>query len=346
MPPGVRTTVIVPTLNEATNLPELVRRVRATAPECEILIVDDASPDRTATRALTLGVRVIERTHERGLASAITLGLEAARTDVCVVMDADLSHPPEQIPDLVHAVEDGADVAVGSRYVQAGSTSGWPLLRRLMSTAGTLLSRPLTPVRDPLAGFFCLRRSLLESVQLKPRGFKLLLEILARVRPARVVEVPIRFQDRHVGTSKFDHHQQWEYLVQLWTLYRDLNAWPLRLAKFLATAITGLAVPLVVLTLPVKHLGSWPLHAAPVALLVGITWNYTLNRFWTFRARRAPLVASYLLYTLGTLGELGVRLVTIHALAHVHDALAAALGILAGTLVNYTAAELLAFRKR
>jgi dolichol-phosphate mannosyltransferase len=219
---GARATIVVPTLNEAANLDHLMSRIVAAMGNVEIVVVDDRSADGTAARARELAerypVRVIER-NERGLATAVMRGIRAARTDICVVMDADLSHPPERIPDMVEAVEHGAEVAIGSRYVAGGRIEGWPWRRRAISRAGTLIVRPLTPVRDPLTGFFCLRPRLLEAVELRPRGFKILLEILARARPTKVVEVPIRFEDRRGGTSKFTWRQRLQYLRQVWSLY-------------------------------------------------------------------------------------------------------------------------------
>jgi dolichol-phosphate mannosyltransferase len=341
-----RATVVVPTYNEADNLPELARRIRAALPDADILVVDDASLDGTAAKAHDLGLRVIERRDERGLSSAVVRGLAEAQADICVVMDADLSHPPETIPQLVAAVETGADMSVGSRYVAGGEIDHWPLLRRLTSKTGTLLARPLTPVRDPLAGFFCLRRSLLDGVTLKPRGFKILLEILARARPSRVVEIPIRFQDRDAGTSKFGPRERKDYLAQLRELYVDLNAWPLRVAKFLTTGATGMVVDFAIMIALVQKLAWTPIRASAVAMTVAMTWNYALNRVWSFRARRAPLVASYLLYALGTVGGLGVRLGTMYLLSHWHYVAAAALGIVAGTAFNYAGAEFVAFQRR
>jgi dolichol-phosphate mannosyltransferase len=341
----MRATVVVPTYNEAGNLPELTRRIRTALPDADILVVDDASPDGTAAAARDLGVRVIERRDERGLSSAVVRGFAEAQADVLVVMDADLSHPPEAIPQLVAAVEGGADMSVGSRYVPGGEIDNWPLLRRMTSRAGTLLARPLTSVRDPLAGFFCLRRSLLDGVTLKPRGFKILLEILARARPRRVVEIPIRFQDRGEGQSKFGPRERKDYLRQLRELYVDLNAWPLRLAKFLTTGATGLIIHLGILAALIRR--SWsPTTAACVAFTVAMTWNYGLNRVWSFRAKRSPLLLSYLLYAVGTLGGLGVQLGAMHVLSRMPVLAAAAIGIVAGTAFNYAVAELLAFRHR
>ncbi|MBV8879780.1 MAG: glycosyltransferase, partial [Planctomycetaceae bacterium] len=120
--PTIAASVVVPTYNEAQNLPELVRRICASLPSVEVVVVDDASKDGTADVARELGksfpVKVVERVNERGLSTAVLRGLREAQNDICVVMDADLSHPPESIPRMVRAIQDGAEVVVGSRYVR------------------------------------------------------------------------------------------------------------------------------------------------------------------------------------------------------------------------------------
>jgi dolichol-phosphate mannosyltransferase len=347
---GVLTTVIVPTYNESDNLPALVERICAALPASEIVVVDDASKDGTADVARELGrkypVRVVERFDERGLSTAVLRGMQEARTEICVVMDADLSHPPEAIPKLVKAVQDGADVAVGSRYVPGGDIDEWPLFRRLASRAGTLLARPLTPVRDPMAGFFCLRKSLIAGIPLKPRGFKILLEILARSGAKNTVEVPIHFEDRAAGASKFSSKERREFLRQVWTLYLDLNAWPWRLWKFLVTGALGVLPDIAVLNLVVRGLGGTPTQGAVAGWFVAMTGNYALNRVWTFRAGRLPILSSYLKYALGVLLGLGVKIAIMKALPSWHYNVSNILGIVVGTAFNYLSSQLWAFARR
>jgi dolichol-phosphate mannosyltransferase len=352
--PSTPVSVVVPTYNEAQNLPELVKRIVAALPRAEVIVIDDASPDGTADVGRELGktlpVRVVERKDEKGLSTAVLRGLQEARTDLCVVMDADLSHPPERIPLMVQAVLAGADVAVGSRYVKGGDIDEWPLFRRFASKAGTILARPLTAVHDPMAGFFCLRRSLLDGVTLKPRGFKILLEILARTGTKKTAEVPIRFEDRAKGESKFGPKQRREYLRQIWDLYTDLNAWPLRIFKFLVTGAIGLLIDNAVLLLVLRAFGeSDPTRMAGsfAGFLVAMTFNYSLNRIWTFRARNAPLVSSYAKYACGTLGGLAVKMLAMKYLSPpMHPLLSNTLGIIGGTVVNYLASQLWAFSRR
>lgn len=348
-PSATRVTVVVPTYNEADNLPELVKRICGALPEVEVLVIDDASKDGTADVARRLGatwpVRVIERHDERGLSTAVLRGFQEAKTELCVVMDADLSHPPEAIPAIVKAVREGADVAVGSRYVRGGDIENWPLLRRLTSWAGTLLARPLTPVRDPMAGYFALRRGLIDGVALKPKGFKILLEILARTGTRKIAEIPIRFEDRAAGASKFSSKERKEFLQQVRTLYVDLNAWPIRLAKFLCTGALGVLPNLAILNLCVRLIRTSHDVGAVAGWCGAMTFNYILNREWTFKAGDLPVVTSYVKYALGALGGLGVQVAVMHALPAWHYNLSALLGIVAGTIFNFLASQLWAFTR-
>ncbi len=193
--------------------------------EWELVVVDDGSPDGTADLAASFApgqpVRVVRRTGKAGLASAVLAGFAAAEGDVLLVMDADLSHPPEVVPALLAAIEAGADLAVGSRYVRGGGAKDWPLRRRVVSRVACLLGNVLVPVRDSTSGFFGLRRAVVQGVHLNPIGFKIGFEVMARGRYAHVVEVPYVFRDRELGTSKFGRREIVQYLVQLGQVARD-----------------------------------------------------------------------------------------------------------------------------
>ena len=191
----------------------------------ELVVVDDGSPDGTADVAEQLGrdhpVRVIRRAGKSGLASAVVAGFAEARGEALLVMDADLSHPPEVAPKLVHALDGGADLAVGSRYVAGGATMDWPLKRRVVSRVACLMGNVLVPVRDSTSGFFAMRRGVVEGVKLNPIGFKIGFEVMARGRYGTVVEVPYTFRDRELGASKFGQREIGQYLVQLGQVARD-----------------------------------------------------------------------------------------------------------------------------
>ena len=219
--------VVVPTYNEAGSVPKLAERLHAAlgARDWELVIVDDGSPDGTADIAAALAPRiptnVVRRAGKAGLASAVVAGFEAARGDVLVVMDADLSHPPELVPALLSAIEDGADLAVGSRYVAGGGVEDWPMQRQMVSRVACLMGSALVPVRDATSGFFALRRSVIDGVTLNPIGFKIGFEVIARGRYRSVVEVPYTFRDRELGASKFGRREIGQYVVQLGQVARD-----------------------------------------------------------------------------------------------------------------------------
>jgi dolichol-phosphate mannosyltransferase len=202
--------VIVPTLNEAENVEPLVRRIFACGLEVlEILFVDDGSTDGTAERIRELAaqfpIRLLVRENPAlGLSGAVVAGACAARGDLLVVMDADLSHPPDRIPDLVRPLQEGAcDMVIGSRYARGGTTPGWPLWRRIMSRAASALAYPLTRVHDSMCGFFAIPRPLLLDLAPRASGFKIAFDVIVHGgRQLRVKEIPIAFQNRARGVSK------------------------------------------------------------------------------------------------------------------------------------------------
>lgn len=213
--------VIVPTYNERESLPGLIRRLSAIQGlALEIVVVDDASPDGTGilaedlARQQPLPIRVVHRPEKRGLASAVMDGASVARGEILTVMDADLSHPPEALPALLSALASGAEIVIASRYVAGGGIRGWPFMRRLISRTATVLARSILglKVRDPLSGFFALRRELLADSQYRGLGYKLLLEILAAHRNRRVVEVPYEFSERQLGQSKLSRGEMASFL--------------------------------------------------------------------------------------------------------------------------------------
>jgi dolichol-phosphate mannosyltransferase len=219
--------VIVPTYNEADSLPPLIDRLNKAMEghTWELVVVDDGSPDGTADVAARLSaehpVWVVRRPGKAGLASAVIAGFKEARGDILVVMDADLSHPPETVPTLVKAIEDGADLAVGSRYISGGRTMDWPLSRRIVSRVACLMGNVLVPVRDATSGFFAVRRSVIDRVHLNAIGFKIGFEVIARAKTKRIVEVAYTFRDRELGASKFGRREVVQYLQQLGIVARD-----------------------------------------------------------------------------------------------------------------------------
>ncbi len=233
-----RVTVVVPTYNERDNLPDLVAAIRGLG--YRVLIVDDASPDGTGELADELarsdpGVEVLHRPRKEGLGPAYAAGFDrvlAGGVDVVVEMDADFSHDPADLPRLVAAIDAGADLAIGSRYVPGGATPDWPLLRRWISRGGNLYARGMLgiPIRDATAGFRAFTADALRSLPYRSArasgyGFQVEMAWRAVSRGMRVVEVPIVFRDRRVGQSKMGIGIVAEamWLVTRWGISRILG---------------------------------------------------------------------------------------------------------------------------
>jgi len=224
----VDASIIVPTYNEKNNLPELAQRifsaVKKSGLSVELIVVDDNSPDGTGNVAEGLksdyNVKVIHRTGKLGLASAVIEGFAIASSDILGVIDADLSHPPEIVPELIKPIKDGtAEVVVGSRYVAGGGMDKWPLLRRITSKGAVLLALPLTSVKDCVSGLFFLKKSVINGVELNAKGYKIGLEVLVKGNYKRVVEVPYVFMNRKIGKSKLSKSEFTNYLINLKNLY-------------------------------------------------------------------------------------------------------------------------------
>lgn len=222
--------IIVPTYGEAPNIEPLVARVfAATAQagiEAELIIVDDDSQDGTEQIVERLRerypVRLVVRRGERGLSGAVLAGFREARFDRFLVLDADLQHPPEMVPQLLTRLDQGdCDFVLGTRYGGSGAISDdWPFLRRLGSAVATLLARPLAPLSDPMSGFFALhRRTWEQAAPLDPIGYKIALELFVKGRCRRPTEVPITFASRTAGASKASFAEGRRYLRHLARLY-------------------------------------------------------------------------------------------------------------------------------
>ena len=231
----MRTLVIIPSYLEAENIADVLAQVRRAVPEADILVVDDASPDGTAELARAANaevgrIEVLERSGKGGLAGAYRAGFQHAFAhgyEVVVQMDADLSHPPMRLPALLAEVDAGADIAIGSRYVKGGATANWPIVRKLLSRSANIYASVLLGlgVHDATAGFRAYRADILHTVEASATkatgyGFQLELSYRAHRLGARIVEVPITFNDRFRGVSKMSWHIIGEagWLVAWWAV--------------------------------------------------------------------------------------------------------------------------------
>jgi dolichol-phosphate mannosyltransferase len=225
--------IIIPTRNEVENISPLTSAIIAAGVAFdEIVFVDDHSSDGTIdvirSFATNHPVRLVEQNSTQpGLAAAILAGAAAAKSEFLVVMDSDLSHPPERINDLLAPLRAGAaDMVIGSRYVEGGSTPGWPFWRRMLSRAGSALAYPVTGVHDAMCGFFAIARSRLLEFAGPAIGFKIAFEVIARGRRnLKVIEIPIAFKDRVRGRSKMS------FGIALRFFWRWLSAAARRIAR-------------------------------------------------------------------------------------------------------------------
>ncbi len=228
----VALSVVVPTFNESGNIEAIVTALSAVLDarlrgDYELVVVDDNSPDRTWERAIALSsrfprLRVIRRVGERGLAAAVLHGLQSSQGTIVGTINADLQHPPEAVVDLFDAIECGADVANASRYIGGGAITGWSLSRRILSKGAGALAWLLLPgtarhLSDPMSGCYLVRKHVLDSCidDIRPRGYKTLIEILVRSDKAKVVEVGYTFRERQVGRSKVTWKSYFQFVSQL-----------------------------------------------------------------------------------------------------------------------------------
>jgi dolichol-phosphate mannosyltransferase len=221
--------IILPTYNEAENLELIVFRLSQVMHGLnlpwEVLVVDDNSPDGTFKIAQKLEdkypLRAILRIQDRGLSAAVIEGFKKANGEICVVMDADLSHPPESIAELIFPIQQGyADISVGSRYILSGGSNDWPIFRVLCSRVAGFFAKGITSLKDPTSGFMAVRRDLVSGLKLDPVGWKIVLEVVAKSKPkARIIEVPFIFADRVKGKSKLSFFVQMQYVLHLFRLY-------------------------------------------------------------------------------------------------------------------------------
>lgn len=278
--------VVIPTRNEASNIVRVIGEVRKASPNYNVIVVDDSDDDRlTRMRALMSGAQVVEG-QRKGLGQAIVDGLKVSDSDITVVMDADLSHPPLKIPELVGACRNGNGMAVGSRYIKGGSIVGWTAKRRLISIVASLLAYPITHIRDNTSGFFAVAKCDLDGVTLRADSWKIMLEVLVKTG-AKATEVPIEFKDREDGESKFTHKEAYAYLKHLVKL--AFHKW--RMLPFMIVGGIGYFVNMAVyypLTLwfeeTVIFLGQeFYLPPFVVSSYIAITSNYLLNKMFTFK---------------------------------------------------------------
>ena len=351
----MRTSVILPTFNERDNIEIIIPLIATTFEkenlEYEIIVVDDNSPDQTADTARKLSSRypvtVIVREHERGLASAALSGFSRATGNILVVMDSDLSHPVEKLPEMIKPIlENRCEITVGSRHIPGGGCTSWPLVRQIVSRAAGSLAFGLTRLTDPTSGFMAINRSVLQDLELSPVGWKIVLEIVTRSN-ARVIEVPIIFRDRVHGESKLTPLVQLQYLIHLFKLYdfKLPNLW--QLVKFCLVGSSGLIIDSIVLAGLVELAGFDPRIGVCFSFIAAVIWNYLLDHSWTFRTKSKVSIKLFLSFFSICLVGLIIRVGVLDLLlsqTHTYYLLANFVGVIVSTAINFIGSKFLVFR--
>ena len=340
--------VIVPTFNEGGNVAELVRRIGAALHDVdfEVVFVDDSTDDTPATiqavaAATEFPVRLIHRDEpEGGLSGAVLEGFRNAQARWCLVMDGALQHPPEDIPRMLDRAALGdVDIVVASRYVAGGTAGGLAgATRTAVSRTSTLLTKAMFPRKlhgctDPMTGFFLVDRDTVDLDDLRPRGFKILLEILAR-RQMRIGEIPFAFATRFAGESKATFSQGMRFLTQLAML---------RFGRMSAFALVGGvgAIANLVIMWGLVHLGMNYVSAAIIASEVTIIGNFLLLEYLVFADMRSESGAMWMRFLKSFAFnnvEAVVRIPIIPLLvqgAHIPSVLAAAITLAAAFVVRF-----------
>ncbi len=352
-----KVTVVVPTYREVESIPHLVTRLQklgeSSGLDLEVLFMDDDSRDGSEELVAALGlpwIRMVSRKVNHGLSHAVLDGLMLSTHNTIVVMDADLSHPPEKIPEMLAALDDGMEVAVGSRFADGGSTADdWGLFRWLNSRVATLLASPFTSLSDPMSGFFAIRRAtFLAGRDFNPVGYKILLELIIKCRCRRVLDIPIHFDSRRFGESKLSFKEQLKYIQHLRRLYiYKYGTWS-HLMQFLVVGLSGLVVNLGSLTV-LLHMGVAEKQAVAIAIIISMIWNFILNRRFSFSyARKQSILPQFLGFVAACSVGAAVNYFMTTGLWEVIrlKQVAALIGVLAGTFFNFVASRFVIFRSK
>jgi len=361
--------IIIPTYNESQNILNVLKSIGDIIPKnifTEAIVVDDNSPDGTGKivedylknvkKIAGYTIDIIHRTTKNGLSSAILSGIQHATGDTIVVMDSDLSHPPQIIPKMIDALKKyQCDLVVASRYITGGQINGWNKRRKFLSKIATMIAKKGLGVKtnDPMSGFFAFKKGLLKGLNFDAIGFKILLEILVKKRELSVKEIPYTFQNRALGSSKLDFSVVLDYFKSIWKLYRygrsEENNEKRNSVKFFSKAGRFYTVGAIGFT--INYLISlmfsggiteiWYLHANILGIMVSMTSNFVLNKWWTFGDRNFSFKKTISQYSkfimfssFGALIQLGVVFSLVDNYDWVYTT-ALGIGVLTGAFSNF-----------
>ncbi|MCS7200986.1 MAG: glycosyltransferase family 2 protein [Patescibacteria group bacterium] len=342
--------IIIPTLNEKDNIPSLIKELEQTVEKLpiltEIIFVDDGSTDGTIDILRSISsknkcINLIIRNSKYGLGSAIMDGIKVAKGDLICVMDADLSHPPSAIFSMLKAIMvDDVDMVVGSRYLGESQIKNWSFFRRLLSKIGTIFASLITDIRDPLSGFFMIRRDVIENCNINFQWFKICLEIISKAKfRGKIVEVPYTFTDRKAGKSKMN------LKIVLLSFYQILslilsgkNSNFKKFIKFCLIGSIGLIINLTIFYILVNYFNWWYMSSALISFIFAVTSNYFLNRYWNFKSANIKIIPSYFKFILFSLLGLCINIIFLYLFVEffrIPTLMAQFLAILCASLWNF-----------
>jgi len=361
--------IIIPTYNESQNILNVLKSIGDIIPKnifTEAIVVDDNSPDGTGKivddylknvkKIAGYTIDIIHRTTKNGLSSAILSGIQRATGDTIVVMDSDLSHPPQIIPKMIDALKKyQCDMVVASRYITGGQINGWNKKRKLLSKVATMIAKKGLGVKtnDPMSGFFAFKKGILKGLNFDAIGFKILLEILVKKRELSVKEIPYTFQNRTFGSSKLDFSIILDYFKSVWKLYRygrsEENNEKRNSVKFISKA--GRFYTVGAIGFSINYFISlmfsggiteiWYLHANILGIIASMTSNFVLNKWWTFGDRNFSFKKTISQYSkfimfssFGALIQLGVVFSLVDNYDWVYTT-ALGIGVLTGAFSNF-----------
>ncbi|MBN1175515.1 glycosyltransferase family 2 protein [Candidatus Woesearchaeota archaeon] len=341
--------IILPSYNERESIcrtiDEIIFVLNKAKLSFEIIVCDDNSPDETwklikDTYSSEKNVRVIRRMSEKGLSQAVIEGFSKAKGDYLFVLDADGQHDPSIIPKMFLELKKN-DLVVGSRYVSGGGVGSWSKTRIFVSRCASYLAYPFmgkNKINDPMAGFFGLKKSLFNKLNLDVKGYKILLAIiLASKRKLKIKEVPYVFRTRTAGESKLGFKVIFEYILMLMKFFISSNK---ELLTFAIVGFLGTIVNLLVMFLSVDIVHLPVLLSSAIAVEVSIIHNFLLNNFWTFTKRSisSSLFSRFLRFNFISLISLLITLVVVWLFTTYTSMwylIAQAVGILLGFVINF-----------
>lgn len=377
-PRSVALSIIIPTYNEAQTIAKMIDSILTSLPSqlaAEVIVVDDNSPDGTAEIASKLGsqmkdgniqIHVVRRSSKQGLSSAILAGVQFACGEIVVVMDGDFSHPPQTIPHMIEELHDPkCDIVVASRYVSGGSIIGWPFKRKLMSRGATRIAQVGLgiEIKDPMSGFFAFRRRIINDVKFDAIGYKMLLEMLVKLKGVRVKEIPYIFRNRTLGASKVDASVIYDYMRAVYRLYRHGRSVPAerrasvrflsKAGRFYTVGASGLLVNYAAsVSLNQLFPTLWYLHGTIIGILLSMTSNFFLNKIWTFEDRNFDRKRSAVQYgmfigfsSIGALLQLSIVYLLVDG-SQMDYAIALVIGVVIASIGNFIFNKKWTFKER